>query len=248
MIRIALDGARGVTGMTFDFSARRLTILHTGEMAEIAARLDVLGLGARVASSAELESGAAEELSPRREAAEARTLRTVLAINAAMFAVEFVMGWIAESTGLIADSLDMFADAAVYSLSLYAVGRAAHLKLRAAHLSGWLQFVLALGAVAEVIRRLLFGSEPEPSYMMGIALLALAANVTCLMVLFRHRSGGTHMKASWIFTTNDVLANLGVIVAGLLVAWTGSRYPDLVMGSAIGAVVLAGAIRILRLR
>jgi Co/Zn/Cd efflux system component len=180
--------------------------------------------------------------------AEARTLRWLLAINAAMFAVEIVAGWLAQSTGLLADSLDMFADAAVYGLALYAVGRDPNHKQRAARLSGWLQLLLALGALTEVLRRAWFGSEPEPVPMMGIALLALAANVACLALLARHREGGVHMKASWIFSTNDVLANLGVIVAGALVAWSGSNIPDLAIGTLIALLVLNGARRILRLR
>lgn len=179
--------------------------------------------------------------------AEAHTLRWLLAINAVMFVVEIVTGWVAESTGLIADSLDMFADAAVYGLALYAVGRHAGLQLRAARLSGWLQLLLALGALAEVLRRWMVGSTPEPPLMMSIALLALAANVACLVLLAGHRDGGAHMKASWIFSTNDVLANLAVIIAGLLVAWTGSNIPDLVIGLLIALLVLNGARRILRL-
>ena len=84
--------------------------------------------------------------------------------------------------------------------------------------------------------------------MIGISALALAANVSCLFLLARHRHGGAHMRASWIFSTNDVLANLGVMVAGALVAWTGSRLPDLVVGTVVAALVLLGAVRILRLR
>lgn len=179
--------------------------------------------------------------------AEAKTLRLLLGINAVMFFVELVAGWLAESAGLIADSLDMFADAAVYGLALYAVGRDARHQARAARVSGGFQLALALGALAEVARRALFGSDPEPPPMMAIASLALAANLTCLALLARHRDGGAHMKASWIFSTNDVLANLGVIVAGALVAWTGSNLPDLVIGALIGLVVLHGARRILRL-
>jgi len=179
--------------------------------------------------------------------AEATTLRWLLAINAAMFCVEMAAGWLAQSTGLIADSLDMFADAAVYGLALYAVGHAGR-QLRAARLSGWLQLLLALGALGEVLRRWLAGSAPEPLPMMGIALLALAANLACMALLARHREGGAHMRASWIFSTNDVLANLGVILAGALVAWSGSNVPDLVIGALIGLLVLNGARRILRLR
>lgn len=179
--------------------------------------------------------------------AEAKTLRWLLAINAVMFVVEIIAGWLAQSTGLIADSLDMFADAAVYGLALYAVGHAGR-QLRAARLSGWLQLLLALGALAEVLRRWLTGSAPEPLPMMGIALLALVANLACMAMLARYCEGGAHMKAGWIFSTNDVLANLGVILAGALVAWTGSNVPDLVIGMLIGMLVLNGARRILNLR
>lgn len=179
--------------------------------------------------------------------AEANTLRWLLGINALMFVVEIVTGWLAQSTGLIADSLDMLADAAVYGLALYAVGHAGR-QLGAARLSGWLQMLLALGVLSEVMRRWLFGSAPEPLPMMGIALLALVANVACLALLARHRDGGAHMRASWIFSTNDVLANLGVILAGALVAWTGSNLPDLLIGLLIALLVLNGARRILQLR
>ena len=179
--------------------------------------------------------------------AEANTLRWLLGINALMFVVEIVAGWLAQSTGLIADSLDMFADAAVYGLALYAVGHAGR-QLGAARLSGWLQLLLALGALGEVLRRWLLGSSPEPLPMIGIALLALVANVACVALLAKHREGGAHMRASWIFSTNDVLANLGVIVAGMLVAWSGSNIPDLIIGLLIGLLVLNGARRILQLR
>lgn len=179
--------------------------------------------------------------------AETKTLRWLLIINAMMFVIEIVTGWLAQSTGLIADSLDMFADAAVYGLALYAVGHAGR-QLRAARLSGWLQVLLAMGVLADVLRRWLTGSDPEPLPMMGIALLALAANVACMAILAKHRDGGAHMRASWIFSTNDVLANLGVMAAGFMVAWTGSNLPDLLIGTAIGLLVLDGARRILRLR
>ena len=250
LIRMALDEVPGVTTLAFDLARRELRILHEGPVEPIAARLGELGLGAKLVATATAEpaqwqAGTAARAS---DAQEAGVLRWLLGINAAMFVVEIGAGWLAQSTGLIADSLDMFADAAVYGLALFAVGRHAAHKLRAARLSGWLQLLLALGAMAEVARRLVFGSEPEPRLMTGVALVALAANVACLALLARHREGGAHMKASWIFSTNDVLANLGVIAAGLLVAWTGSPYPDLVIGAAIALLVLNGARRILKLR
>jgi Co/Zn/Cd efflux system component len=246
LIRMALDGVDAVGQLHFDLAARTVDVVHSGDPGPILARLEPLGLGARVSSSDEAAPAVAG--ATPGEAGEGRTLRILLAINAAMFLVEVVAGWLAQSSGLIADSLDMLADAFVYGLSLLAVGRPHRTKLRAAHLSGVFQAVLAAGVLVDVGRRYLAGSSPEPPAMIGISTLALAANAACLLLLARHRNGGAHMKASWIFSTNDVLANLGVIAAGALVAWTGSRIPDLVIGTMVALMVLLGAYRILRLR
>lgn len=175
-----------------------------------------------------------------------RTLWAVLAINAAMFVFELGFGLRARSTGLIADSLDMLADAAVYALSLLAVGRSTLEQRRAAAVSGWMQIGLAAWVLADVVRRWLLGSAPLSTWMMAIGALALLANLLCLVLVRRHRGGGVHMQASVIFSTNDTLANLGVITAGVLVAWSGSRIPDLLIGTAISLLVLRGGRRILR--
>ncbi|MGC4404563.1 cation transporter [Methyloversatilis sp. MC4-4] len=244
LIRMALDGADGLRHIGIDLAARTVTLHHEGPLAPLQAKLAALGFGAELLGTD--AAGARPE--PATNRSEAGVLRTLLAINAAMFVFELASGLWAQSTGLIADALDMLADASVYGLSLYAVGRSAAGKLRVAHLSGWLQLLLAGGALAEVVRRAVSGSEPEPLWMSGAALLALAANVACLLLMARHRDGGAHMKASWIFSTNDVLANAGVIIAGGLVAATGTRWPDLFIGTAIALLVASGALRILKLR
>ena len=177
---------------------------------------------------------------------ERRTLIILLSINAFMFVTELVLGWIAQSTGLIADSLDMLADAAVYGISLYVVGKGALKQARSAQVSGTLQVILGLGVLFEVVRRMIFGSEPESSLIMAVGLVALLANVACLMLISKHRDGGVHMRASWIFSTNDVFANLGVIMSGALVAFFGSRYPDLIVGSVIALIVIRGGFTILK--
>lgn len=177
---------------------------------------------------------------------ERKTLMIVLGINAFMFVFELVLGLLAESTGLIADSLDMFADASVYSIGLYAVGRSATLKGRAARLSGIVQIGLAVLVFCDVLRRFFLGSEPVSSLMMGVGLVALVANSICLALMAKHRDGGIHMRASLIFSTTDVIANIGVIISGALVGALGSRYPDLVIGLIIVGVVLRGGIQILR--
>ena len=177
---------------------------------------------------------------------EQKTLIALLAINAVMFLAEIILGWIAESTGLIADSLDMLADAGVYGLSLYAIGRGIQKQASAAAISGILQIILGAGVLIEVLRRFLFGSEPESVLMMAVGSVALVANVYCLMLIARHRNAGVHMRASWIFSTNDVIANVGVILSGGLVWFFGSRYPDLFVGAVISTVVVWGGIKILR--
>ena len=176
---------------------------------------------------------------------QARILWIVLGVNVAMFVAEFVAGVIAQSTGLIADSLDMLADAAVYSVSLYAVGRSESLKRRAAMLSGVLQILLAVSVAGEILRRMFMGSEPEPALMIGVSLIALVANVICLALIAKHRDGEVHMRASWVFSKNDVIANIGVIAAGGLVLLLDEHWPDLVIGSLIVFVVLRGGISIL---
>lgn len=190
-------------------------------------------------------SGCGCEMEARNEQ-ERKTLRLVLGINAFMFVFEMALGLLAQSTGLIADSLDMFADASVYAISLYAVGKSSALKVKSAKLSGLAQIVLALLVLADVLRRFILGSEPVSILMMGVGVIALVANAICLSLIAKHRDSGVHMRASLIFSKNDVIANLGVIVAGALVWALGSRYPDLVIGSVIAIIVFRGGLQILK--
>lgn len=248
LIRMALQGLQGVNSLEFDLDKRHLQVVHTGSSKAVLERLAPLNLGTSLVESASCVVDPDEAFDPAANASDARVLRLLLAVNSIMFLVEFIWGWIAQSTGLVADSLDMFADAAVYALSLYAVSRDASMKVRAAHIAGWLQLALAGGALVEVVRRAMYGSEPASMLMMSIGSVALVANAACLILIAKRRDRGIHMTASYIFTANDVLANLGVVVAGLLVWWTGSPYPDLIIGAGIALIVMNGARRILSLR
>lgn len=180
------------------------------------------------------------------ESMEKKTLIILLSINAFMFVAELTLGWLAQSTGLIADSLDMLADATVYGLSLYAVGKGVVKQAEAARVSGYLQIILGLGVLFEVIRRMVFGSEPQSTLIIVVGAVALLANIICLILISKHKDGGVHMRASWIFSTNDVIANLGVIISGVLVAVVGSRYPDLIVGTIISIVVIRGGVKIIQ--
>jgi cation diffusion facilitator family transporter len=181
-----------------------------------------------------------------QERIQSRLLVTLLAINASMFLMEAVIGWLAQSTALLADSLDMLADAAVYGIALLAVGRSDLFKTRAAFSSGVFQLLLALVVAGDVTRRFLYGSEPKSSFMICIGLLALCANLSCMAVLQKHRHGEVHIRASWVFTKNDALANLGTVVGGILVWFTKTALPDLILGLIICIVVVRGGIEIIR--
>lgn len=245
------DSIEPELGLDIDIPNRKVRVFHNCTKDEIEQRMGRCNLGATLERSESMDRQAwnlSIDASARSEGDEKRTLQLLLAINGLMFLFELIVGWIAQSTGLIADSIDMFADATVYGIALVAVGQSARKKLSAAHLSGWFQFVLAFGVLGEVLRRYLYGSDPVSLLMISMGGVALIANVTCLHLVTKKKDSGAHMRASYIFSANDVIANLGVIIAGGLVAWTGSQYPDLVIGLVISMVVLVGAFRILRIR
>ncbi|MEK9821027.1 MAG: cation transporter [Gammaproteobacteria bacterium] len=245
IIRMALRDVAEIRGLEFDLAAREIRVLHTLSPEEVLDRLSPLRLDASILESEQIKED--DTLVFAQQDQEAGDLKLLLLINGLMFILELIAGVIAESAGLIADSLDMLADASVYGLAFLMVYQSREQQRNIARVSGWLQALLALGVLMEVARRLVFGSEPVSMLMMTMGGIALAANVLCLSIIHKHRAGGLHMQASWIFSANDVIANAGVIVAGGLVLLTQSHLPDLVVGAIIGLVVLNGAQRILAL-
>jgi len=177
---------------------------------------------------------------------ESRVLIILLGINALMFFVEITIGIMSESTALIADSLDMLADATVYGIGLYAVGKEIFFKIKAAHISGIFQIILGITVLIDIIRRSVLGSEPESFLMIFVGILALIANIICLQLISKHKGGEVHMRASWIFSKNDVIANIGIVFGGGLVYLLDSRFPDLIIGLGISALVIHGGIHILK--
>ena len=180
-----------------------------------------------------------------KSAGERRVLWIALGLNAAMAVVGGIAGWIADSTGLLADALDMLSDATAYAIGLVAIGRTARFKANAAYVSGSVLLLLGLSVLVEVGRRAMYGSEPVSGWIIGIALLSLVVNMTVLRMLTPLRSGDVHLRATWIFTRADVVANIGVVISGVLVALTSSRYPDLIIGALIGLYVVREAFEIL---
>lgn len=173
-------------------------------------------------------------------------LRWVLAINAAMFFVEFSFGLVSRSSALMADSLDMLGDAVVYAFSLYVLNRGARWRARAGLSKGIIMALLGVGVLAQTLYRLYTGALPVAQTMGTIGLLALATNSVCLFLLYKHRSDDINMKSTWICSRNDIISNVSVIVASLLVTATGSGIPDWVVGFVIAALFLKSSVSVIR--
>lgn len=244
LIRLRLDEMDQIANLEFDLDQRQLTILHEGETKELSSVISDLDLGEKLISSMEYTGSLPDDQEQQR-----KLLWAVLAINATFFVVEMVTGLLSGSMGLVADSLDMLADAFVYGLSLMAVGASLNRKKQTATLAGYFQLGLAVLGMAEVIRRFLSNvTLPDFQSMIIVSVLALAANALSLYLLRRSRNRGeVHMKASMIFTANDVIINLGVITAAATVWVFKSGLPDLIIGSIVFGLVIRGALRILSL-
>ena len=244
LIRMKLDGISSIANLDFDIPNRKLTVFYNGEIDEIEKSVFELNLGGKKISTEQTDKTEFSENSNQK-----KLLWIVLGTNFNFFLIEMTTGIISKSMGLVADSLDMLADSFVYGISLFAVGGTLTRKKQIAKLAGYFQITLAIIGFIEVLRRF-FGDEKLPDFwtMIIISIFALIANGICLYILQRSKSKEeVHMKASMIFTSNDVIINLGIIVAGLLVNWLNSSKPDLIIGTIVFVLVIQGAFRILKL-
>ncbi len=244
LIRMKLNEIVGIKKLDFDIPNRYLTVYHNDQLDKINNAIESLNLGGQKVSTEEIENIDIEENMNQR-----RVLWYVLIINFLFFIIELSSGILSRSMGLVADSLDMLADSFVYALSLIAVGGTLIKKKRVASLAGYFQITLALLGFIEVVRRFT-GTEKFPDFntMILVSVFALIANGICLYLLQKSKSKHeAHMKASMIFTSNDVIINLGVILAGILVKLLNSNIPDLAVGTIVFLIVIQGARRILNL-
>jgi Co/Zn/Cd efflux system component len=244
VIRLAMQSNPAVSSLHFDIPKKTLEVLHTESYRDIFSILDSLNLNTTYIRSETISSVETTDV----HSVQRRLLRQVLVINGVFFGLELAAGFLARSMGLLADSLDMLADAIVYGLSLYAVGHSIAKKKSVATLSGYFQLTLALLGFVEVVNRI-FGTEeiPEFQLMIGISLLALLGNSATLYLLEKNKNAEAHIQASMICTSNDVIVNVGVIAAGLLVYFTHSGIPDLLIGATVFVLVSRGALTILKL-
>lgn len=183
--------------------------------------------------------------SPSHSRDQRRVLAWVLAINVVQSAGGLGVGVWANSTALIGAALDNLADASVYAVSLYALGRSATAKVRAARISGWLLMLFAAMLLLEVVRRFFFGAETIGIAMMIMAAVNFAFNIVCLRLLARHEGDNVNFRASAIFTNNDSLANLGIVASGLLISWFDTPIPDLLIGLVVAYIAFQGGREIL---
>ncbi|MHB0754116.1 cation transporter [Polaribacter sp. M15] len=243
LIKMKLSDIDGIKQLDFNLEERILTLYHNSNVNEIGNALNELKLNESLISSEDTDTIITESTR-----SQSKLLWTVLIINFAFFIIEMSTGLISKSMGLVADSLDMLADSFVYGLSLIAVGGTVLKKKRIAKYAGYFQITLAIIGIVEVIRRFLgYESLPVFSTMIIVSVFALIANGICLYLLQKSKSQEAHMRASMIFTSNDIIINLGVITAGVLVNWLHSGIPDLIIGIIVFGLVIQGAFRILKL-
>ncbi|MEB3160877.1 MAG: cation transporter [Synechocystis sp.] len=184
------------------------------------------------------------ELSKLRQQ-QAGVLWTVLAINAAMFGIEFWSGLRANSLSLVGDSLDMLGDALVYASSLYVITKSAQAQARVAFFKGLIMFAFAIAVFARASYQFFMGGSPDASVMGAIGALALGMNLLCLLLLTRHRNDNLNMSSVWLCSRNDIIANFSVLLAALLVFMTHSLLPDLAIGILLTVVFAQSGAKVL---
>jgi cation diffusion facilitator family transporter len=179
-------------------------------------------------------------------ASQSRTLWIVLGVNAAMFVAELAVGLIAGSVALQADSLDMLGDAFVYGFSLYVVAKSMRWRAVSAMFKGIIMAVFGFAVLGQSIYKILYGAVPEAELIGAMGAIALVANLFCLFLLTRHRADDVNMRSTWLCSRNDIIANVSVLLAAGLVAWTGTLWPDIAVGLIITGLFLRTSVIVIR--
>ncbi len=185
------------------------------------------------------------EVSVLRES-HSRVLWIVLFINAAMFILEGGAGLLAHSTSLLADALDMLGDALVYGFSLFVLARSVRWQAGAALVKGSFMLLLGIGVLAEAMYKILHPIMPSAVIMGVVGSIALAANLICFFLLYRHRADNLNMSSTWLCSRNDLIANVGVLTAAGVSYILTSRWPDIVVGVVIAGLFLSSAFNVIR--
>lgn len=175
-----------------------------------------------------------------------RTLWIVLAINVALTLGFAIAGVIGDSSSLLANALDNASDSMVFVLSLIALKHGLGWKIGAARVSGYMLLLFAAGILVDALRRFIDGSAPLGPSIMLMGIIGAVANALCFWLLHRLRHKNVNLRAATTFSFNDFASNGGLFIAGGLVLWTGSNWPDLLVGVAVAALAIKGGVEILR--
>jgi Co/Zn/Cd efflux system component len=174
-----------------------------------------------------------------------RALYAVIALNAAMFAVEITAGALAGSQALRADALDFFADAATYGLSLWVIGRPLATRAKVAMAKGISLLLMGLWVFGSTLWLLFGPGLPRAEVMGAVGFLALLANLASVIILMRYRDGDANVRSVWLCSRNDAVGNVAVMGAALLVAVTATPWPDLAVAAIMSGLFLSSAVQIL---
>lgn len=179
-------------------------------------------------------------------ATHSRVLWAVLAINACMFVIEGTAGWYARSSSLLADALDMFGDSLVYAFSLFVLAKSSRWQASAAFIKGGVMLTFGLGVLGNAVYKIIYPVMPGVDTMGAIGTLALVANMVCFYLLYSHRSDNLNMSSTWLCSRNDLIANVGVLIAAGSSYLLVSGWPDILVGMAIAGLFLSSAYGVLR--
>ncbi|MGT2807960.1 hypothetical protein DIX60_03655 [Streptococcus iniae] len=245
LVRIVLGNFEKVQTIKVNLAKKQVAVTHQEDSQKLLEALDDLKLQTQLVEDFTVEEA---EATDTKQMLQKFILGQVLIINIAFFILEELAGYYLHSLGLAADGLDMLADSFVYGLALFAVGKSLLFKKKVSALAGYFQLILALLGFLQVIYRCLNHDYlPNPLGMFVIALMALLANLISYYMVLKVDQTEVHIKASKLFTSNDIVINIGVMLSSLLVYFFQSPIPDLIIGSLIFALVLKGALKIIAL-
>jgi Co/Zn/Cd efflux system component len=175
-----------------------------------------------------------------------RVLVVVMMLNLMMFVLEFGAGIIADSAALMADSVDMLGDGLVYGISLYALERSLRWRAGMALVKGAFILALGLGVVVEIVIKMIWGHPPASGLMLVFGGMALLANLSCVALLWPYRRHDVNLSSTFECSRNDVLANVGVLAAAVLVSVTASPWPDIAIAAVIAFLFFRSSLRVTR--
>ncbi|GEP08869.1 cation transporter [Methylobacterium gnaphalii] len=175
-----------------------------------------------------------------------RVLRTVIAINAAMFLTEMAAGHLAGSQALQADALDFLGDTVTYGLSLAVIGASLRARATAALAKGLSLSLMALWVFGSTAYHVLILGVPKAEVMGVIGLMALAANLGSVLLLRPYKDGDANVRSVWLCSRNDAIGNVVVLVAALGVWGSASAWPDLAVATVMAGIFLTSSVQILR--